>query len=173
MMTIRGFYGAVLITAVLVPAARASNGDLAIQMLQTAVGEHSKKTVRHGSVLGHLRNALRALDEESQKNNAVRKAHEITKARQLASPPTSAKVRDAIGKARVIVGAAENSPMTADLAAIRDRLREESIEDVREVVADDVDAIASLSKRISQLSLQLTEALTSSSAALVGRRNAE
>lgn len=153
-----------------VSSAHAKREYQAIQMLQTAVGEHAKRSARNASALGHLRLALRALDEESQKNNAVRRALEqITKAQQLASGPTNPRVIVAIGKAREIVEPAERSPMSADLDSLREKLREGPVAVVREVVADDVDALAGLSKRISQLSLQLTEALSTSSAALVGR----
>jgi hypothetical protein len=123
---------------------------------------------RDADILRHLRAASRALDDW-QKHVAVSKAADnISKAVQL-SAQSSGAVRKICNDAAEIIGPAKSSPQSADLMQLRDALQNGPVEAMRTVVAEEMDVLARISTRMSELSSILTKAIADASSATLGK----
>ena len=130
----------------------------------------SKEAMRDAEVLRRLVDAARALDDW-QKNNGVSKALDaIGKAAQLASqqPPNPRVVR-LCQVAHDIVAPARESTINIDPTRIRGELRARSIEPMRQIVSEDIGALARVTSQLTDVTNVIAKSTASASAAALGQ----
>lgn len=94
----------------------------------------------------------------------------INKAEQLAGQqPFNPRVRQAVSAAKDIIAPAKESPAGADLAKIRAQLHARPIELMRDVVAEDLQILASLTTQVADLSSVIARGVAGASGAVLGR----
>jgi hypothetical protein len=127
----------------------------------------AQETQRDAEILRHLRAASRGLDDW-QKNVAVSKAADsISKAVQLAAR-SSQRVKQAVQVAQEIIGPAKASPNGADLVKLRAELHARPIEQMRLVVAEEMDVLARISTQVADIASILTKAVADASSSTLG-----
>lgn len=142
--------------------------DMWVQSLQTATADLASEATRDAEILNLIRESVRALDG-TQKNNAVRRSLEkIAKAKSLAVQSKPA-VKEAVRIAEEILAPAEESPMSADLERIQQELRRRSFERMQRIVAEEIDELARVTTRLTDLTATLARAISVASSATVGR----
>ena len=129
----------------------------------------AKEASRDAEILRRLVDAARALDDW-QKNNGVSKALDaIGKAEQLAAQPPNPRVMKLVKNARDIVQPAHDSPMNIDQMRLRSELRARAIEPMRQVVSEDIGALARVTSQLTDVTNVVAKAMASASAAALGQ----
>lgn len=130
----------------------------------------SKEAMRDAEVLRRLVDAARALDDW-QKNNGVSKALDaIGKAEQLAAQqPANPRVTRLCQAARAIVEPARESTINIDPTRIRGELRGRSIEPMRQIVSEDIGALARVTSQLTDVTNVIAKSTASASAAALGQ----
>jgi lipopolysaccharide biosynthesis regulator YciM len=129
----------------------------------------TKEANRDAEILRRLVDASRALDDW-QKNNGVSKALDaIGKAEQLAAQPPNPRVMKLVKNARDIVEPARESTMNIDQMKLRGELRARAIEPMRQVVSEDIGALARVTSQLTDVTNVVAKAMASASAAALGQ----
>ena len=130
----------------------------------------AKEANRDAEILRRLTDAARALDDW-QKNNGVSRALDaIGKAEQLAAqPPLNPRVQKLVKNAREIVQPAHDSPMNIDQMKLRGELRGRAIEPMRQIVSEDIGALARVTSQLTDVTNVIAKAMASASAAALGQ----
>jgi hypothetical protein len=130
----------------------------------------AKEANRDAEILRRLTDAARALDDW-QKNNGVSRALDaIGKAEQLAAQqPLSPRVQKIVKNARDIVQPAHDSPMNIDQMKLRGELRGRAIEPMRQIVSEDIGALARVTSQLTDVTNVIAKAMASASVAALGQ----
>jgi hypothetical protein len=130
----------------------------------------AKEANRDAEILRRLVDAARALDDW-QKNNGVSRALDaIGKAEQLAAQqPLNPRVQRIVKAAREIVQPAHDSPMNIDQMKLRGELRGRAIEPMRQIVSEDIGALARVTSQLTDVTNVIAKAMASASAAALGQ----
>jgi len=130
----------------------------------------AKEANRDAEILRRLVDAARALDDW-QKNNGVSKALDaIGKAEQLAAQqPPNPRVMKLVKNAHDIVQPARESTMNIDQMKLRGELRGRAIEPMRQIVSEDIGALARVTSQLTDVTNVVAKAMASASAAALGQ----
>lgn len=140
--------------------------------LQLLTTQLAKESQRDAEVLRLLTDAARSLDDW-QTNAAFAEAVEnVAKAQQLVdrAPAATPELRQAVVAAREILDDIAADPSAANWAKVRTDLHERSLDRVRNIVSEEMHALATLAVLVSDVIADLTEALADGSAAAWSRR---
>lgn len=144
--------------------------DFALQELQRTADDLAKNATTNAKILNLLHEANRALtDWQTEKGVAVA-MERIREAKRLAGQrPMQPRVFRATERAEEILLPATRSTMMMDLTQIRDALRQGPIEQIRGVVASDMNDLAALTNRTATITGTLSQALSQAASAALGR----